>query len=126
MTSRHCFPVQATICPVCKQRTAITLESRSNKDNSRRRRKECSECKHRFTTHEVSEEFYKTALTNKKALDTIMKCLNLNESSLINGESDGYDCGDCVHMRSFGCGFEFPDAGGNFANECSMFELDNG
>ena len=126
MASRHCVPRQAAICPACKKQTAVTLESRSNKDSSRRRRKVCTECNHRYTTYEVSEEFYRAAVLNQKAVDNFIKCLNLDRSSAVHDDSDVYACDDCVHMRSYGCSFEFPDAGGAFANECSMFELDKG
>lgn len=122
---RHCFPKQAAICPVCKQQTAITLESRSNKDASRRRRRACTECDHRYTTYEVDENFYRTAIINQRAIDKIIKCLNLDRSSFVNNDLVVHDCSDCVHMRSYGCSFDFPDAGGAFANECSMFEHEN-
>lgn len=126
MTSRHCFPKQAATCPACKQQTVITLESRTNKDKSRRRRKSCAECGYRYTVYEVSEEFYRTAVRNQQAVDNFIKCLNLDRSSSANDEPDLYSCYDCIHMRSSGCSFDFPDAGGAFANECSMFELDKG
>jgi len=119
---RYRFPPQAVTCPVCKEQTAITLESRVNKDFSRRRRRVCTECNHRYTTYEVDEAFYKTAIANQRVVDKVIKCLNLSGSLPNNSEFDIHDCADCVHMRSSGCGFDFPDAGGTFANECSMFE----
>lgn len=122
---RYRFPTQAVTCPVCKEQTAITLESRFNKDFSRRRRRVCTECKHRYTTYEVDEAFYKTALSNQRMVNNVIKCLNLSETLPSNNECDIYDCDDCVHMRSSGCSFDFPDAGGVFANECSMFEREN-
>lgn len=123
MASRHCFPKQATTCPVCKQQSSITAESKPNKDSARRRRKICTECGYRHTTYEVSEEFYRTAVINQRAVDNFIKCLNLDRRSSVDDESNTHSCDDCVHMRSSGCSFEFPDAGGAFANECSMFEL---
>lgn len=119
---RYRFPTQAVTCPVCKEQTAITLESRLNKDSSRRRRRVCTECNHRYTTYEVDEAFYKTALANQRVVDKVIKCLNLNGRLPSNSEFDINDCDDCVHMRSSGCSFDFPDAGGTFASECSMFE----
>lgn len=123
-SDRYRFPTQAVTCPVCKQHSAITLESRPNKDLSRRRRRVCTECNHRYTTYEVDESFYKTALLNQRAVANFIKCLNLDRSVLNTNDFDIHDCDDCVHMRSSGCSFDFPDAGGAFANECSMFEHD--
>lgn len=122
-SAKGCFPKQiGSECPKCKQQTCITIESRINKDNSRRRRKECTECGHRCTAYEVSENFYKTALANQRAIDNFTKSLNLNLIPLLTHESSSDTCDDCVYMRSFGCSFDFPDAGGTFASECSMFE----
>lgn len=122
-TPRGCFPKQVgSECPSCKQQTCITIESRINKDNTRRRRKECTECKHRYTAYEVSEEFYKTALANQRAVDNFIKSLNLNLTPQLTHDSIADTCDDCVHMRSSGCSFDFADAGGVFASECSMFE----
>jgi transcriptional regulator NrdR family protein len=115
-------PSQPSICPKCKQQTAITIESRISKGDIRRRRKECTECSNRFTVYEVSEEFYKTALEHKSVIDKLIKSLNLNLVSDSKYESSSDTCDECVHMLSSGCSFEFPDAGGTFARECSMFE----
>lgn len=30
-------------------------------------------------------------------------------------------CKDCVHWKNDACGFEFPDAGDDFATDCSLF-----
>jgi len=122
-SARGCFPKQiGSTCPKCKQQTCITIESRINKDNSRRRRKECTECGHRCTAYEVSENFYKTALANQRAIDNFTKSLNLNLMPLLTHEFSSDACDDCVYMLSSGCSFDFPDAGGTFASECSMFE----
>lgn len=118
----HNLAIPLDFCPKCRQQTCITIESRINKDNSRRRRKECSECKHRYTTYEVSEHFYKCSNLNQRRVDTITKCLNLSSSTQSAYDLPDSTCDDCVHMCSYGCSFDFPDAGGAFATECSMFQ----
>lgn len=123
MSPHYSFPKQASTCPVCKNQSVVTIESHTNQDDSRRRRKHCIECNRRHTTYEVSEDFYKTAVSNKKTIDKITKCLNLNGILSTTDEPDTHFCDDCVYMHSYGCDFEFPDAGGTFANECSMFKL---
>lgn len=119
---RKSFPLQASECPVCKQQSCVTIESRINKDNTRRRRKECTECKHRYTAYEVSESFYKRAIANQRAVDNFIKSLNLNLTLPKVYDFTVDTCDNCVYMRSSGCQFDFPDAGGVFAKECSMFE----
>lgn len=119
---RKMFPLQASECPVCKQQSCVTIESRINKDNTRRRRKECTECKHRYTAYEVSESFYKQAVANQRAIDNFTKSLNLSLTIPATHDFSVNTCDDCVYMRSSGCEFDFPDAGGVFAEECSMFE----
>jgi hypothetical protein len=109
-------------CPKCRQQTCITIESRINKDNSRRRRKECSSCKYRYTTYEVSEHFYKSSNLNQRRVDAIITCLNLDSTTQTTHDLSHASCDNCVYMCSYGCSFDFPDAGGTFANECSMFQ----
>jgi hypothetical protein len=117
------FPKQSSYeCPFCKQQTAITIESRLNKELSRRRRIECTECKNRYTTYEVSESFYKQAIVNQRAVDNFIKILNLKLSSESTYERPVDNCDDCIYMRASGCDLEFPEAGGTFAADCSMFE----
>lgn len=118
----HNLTIPLDFCPKCRQQTCITIESRINKDNSRRRRKECSECGHRYTTYEVSEHFYKSSNLNQRRVDTITKCLNLNSSTQSTHALSDSFCDNCVYMCSYGCSFDFPDAGGTFATECSMFQ----
>jgi len=42
-------------CPKCDSRRLIVTDSRSRKKYIRRRR-ECRECRHRFTTYEMTQE----------------------------------------------------------------------
>lgn len=111
-----------TKCPSCGKHRCTVIESRINSDNTRRRRKKCLDCSERHTVYEVSEEFYKTAITHKQLIDRFIQTLNLSSSSVTPDAIALTTCDDCVHMRSYGCGFDFPDAGGSFAEECSMFE----
>lgn len=120
--NRNSFPQAPSICPKCKQDTSITIESRITKSDVRRRRKECTSCSHRHTVYEVSEEFYKTAVENKNVIDRLIRSLNLSSVSGSTHESSTDTCDECVHMLPRGCGFDFPDAGGSFATECSMYE----
>jgi transcriptional repressor NrdR len=42
-------------CPYCGSENLKTLETRDSQDNTVRRRKECGECRRRFTTYEYVE-----------------------------------------------------------------------
>lgn len=103
-------------CPYCKEKASHVIESRKTQ-HSRRRRKHCNACGRRETTHEVSEEFYKNAIKNLETLNRLRAALLGNE--FVTNQSV---CDECVHWIEGECNFDFPEAGGTFANECSMFE----
>jgi protein-arginine kinase activator protein McsA len=118
------LPQSYTKCPKCQKHSCTVLESRINKDNTRRRRKVCTECDHRHTVYEVSEEFYKNAVLHQRLIDHFIDNLNLEMSPTSQNALSLITCDNCVHMRPSGCSFDFPDAGGSFASDCSMFEPD--
>lgn len=67
-------------CPWCGSEQIVVLDSRSVKNDRRRRRYECYDCKQRFTTYEyhqhVAEEFDEMAVRDderRKTLEKIMK-----------------------------------------------------
>jgi hypothetical protein len=111
-------------CPECKETTLKTIESRLvDSDRVRRRRRACSHCGHRDTTYEVDEKFYREAREYGRVLGKIQMCLTNKklgdlEESVKKPERT---CEQCFHMSHYGCSFDFPEAGGSFAEECSMF-----
>jgi hypothetical protein len=109
-------------CSKCKKQSCVTIESRLLKDKTRRRRKECTQCKERVTYYEVSENFYKLAVRNQQLVENIIKCLDLGSCTQSSHVVSVDVCDNCVHMRSGDCDFGFPDAGGSFASECSVFQ----
>lgn len=72
----------------------------------------------------MTEDFYRAAVLNQRAVDNFIKSLNLKSCMPEDHAHDIFSCDECVHMCAYGCSFDFPDAGGAFANECSMFEPD--
>jgi len=106
------------LCPYCKVCALRVIESRKTK-YSRRRRKHCDNCGKRQTTHEVSEAFYKDAISNLSILSNVRSLL-LKEVTVTKRVT----CSECNHWDD-GCAFDFPEAGGAFASECSMFKLDS-
>lgn len=51
-------------CPKCRSETRV-VDSRMNEDSIRRRR-ECRECGHRFSTMEVDVNYYATTMERKE------------------------------------------------------------
>jgi transcriptional regulator NrdR family protein len=59
-------------CPVCGGKTTVK-DCKSNEDSVWRRR-ECLQCKHRFNTHELDEDYYKSLKPiDKKAVQMILQ-----------------------------------------------------
>lgn len=50
-------------CPICGYETRV-IDSRPDEDSTRRRR-ECTECKHRFSTVEIDTDYYKKLKGNR-------------------------------------------------------------
>ena len=58
-------------CPICYGQTHV-IDSRPNEDSIRRRR-ECLECKHRFSTVEIDTDYYeKLNPIDKSAVQKVM------------------------------------------------------
>lgn len=117
-------PQILTSCPACKAAGIKIIESRETKtDSIRRRRRACVKCGHKDTTYEVTESFFKTAKENKRLLAKIRDFLVCPEAPGPKENVNAVEatCEQCGHMSSYGCAFDFPEAGGDFAQECSMF-----
>ncbi len=116
-------PALRCTCTSCGEMNCVTVESRTTRE-SRRRRLECQSCGSRFTRHEVSEEFFKEALANRKAVSAFLHCLNLtsDKTAVKQAPKEVKYCENCAYMRADSCSFDFPEFGGSFADECSMYE----
>lgn len=119
-------PYALTRCPACEETSVKVIESRETKgDSIRRRRRECRECGYRDTTYEVTESFFKLAKENKDIVSRIRKFVSGSDEQAPeeNVNTSDTTCEQCSHMSSYGCAFDFPEAGGSFAEECSLFSL---
>lgn len=67
-----------------------------------------------MTTYEVSSEFYSESISNKTLLEQVINLFGVSKAK-------PKTCGECEYMVSSECSFGFPEAGGKFADECSMF-----
>jgi hypothetical protein len=95
-------------CPFCGSLALFVVESRPLPKGGRRRRKRCDRCAEKFTTYEISQEEYK-ALRKGKATPKATPSLS---------------CDTCIHWEkeTTSCGFDFPEAGGWFAADCSCYQ----
>jgi transcriptional regulator NrdR family protein len=97
-------------CPVCKTGELKTIESRTT-DLSTRRRKKCSNCGHRLTTHEVSAEFFEEAKNNKIIIKDVISALGIKKLAE-SVEPVEIPCESCCHkVKSSGTGEWYCDLG---------------
>ena len=101
-----------TVCPKCNKAGLHVIESRYLKSTGfRRRRKECVHCKERFTTFEVSEEFYTIGKAVVKAITP----------HFIHAKPS--KCLGCIHnsAKRNVCSLELPEYMTAQSNECLYF-----
>jgi hypothetical protein len=103
-------------CPKCGEHLFRVAESR-NVNGIKRRRRICGDkdCNHRETTYEISSADYQF-LNKARAVERIFSgAKNAKSSSQVT-------CDSCVQWKNGGCDFDFPEAGGRFAEECSLYD----
>ena len=101
-------------CPKCRSTDFHVVETRFGKNYKRRRRK-CGACDFAVTTYEVSKESYDAAKRNARFIHELHGHFSMRDNK---DPVVGLTCDSCRHMRLEGCTFEFPDAGGTFAEMC--------
>jgi DNA-directed RNA polymerase subunit M/transcription elongation factor TFIIS len=106
-----------TVCPKCSELSVFIIDSRKTKDGIRRRKK-CESCGYRYTTREILDKTYQQLVESQRI---VTKVQNLFGGKQVMKNS--HTCEQCSHWSSFGCGMGFPEAGGTFAEECSVFVL---
>ena len=99
-------------CSNCGAAEVRVLETRPNRD-AIRRRKHCYHCGSREPTYEITQAQYKEL----EVLARPRKVLGSDESASI-----ALLCQDCSNWHDGACSFGFPDAGGRFASDCSVFD----
>jgi hypothetical protein len=99
-------------CSNCGATEVRVLETRPSRD-AIRRRKHCYHCGHRETTYEITQAQYKEL----EVLARLRKVLGGNEPAPIT-----LLCQGCSNWHGGACSFGFPEAGGRFATDCSVFD----
>ncbi len=106
-------------CPSCGYATLKTIESRKT-NLSTRRRKECSFCGYRTTTHELTDEKFYELKTAQQLLNRIKDILQvqLQLVNVLTANSDSIPCSTCKHNSGFTCSFGFPEYDSPDAIDC--------
>jgi len=77
-------------CPKCDSKSTFVLETRSDINGEKRRKRECQDCKYRFTTYEVhssnmldDDEIQKNRRELINSLITVEKLLELIKKQVL-------------------------------------------
>lgn len=105
-------------CPQCKQPGLRVLESRKASHGTRRR-KRCECCEYRFTTYEVTADFYNEAQQNLLLISQLHKLLG---SQVIPSGSTEIKCKTCIHNEAGRCAFDFPEYDTTDSYDCNHYE----
>lgn len=92
-------------CPECGKPAVRVLESKKA-SHGQRRRKHCEACGYRFTTYEVSADFYNEAQQNMILVSKLHALLGGNA---LASQPVIIKCGDCLHNQGDNCAFGFPE-----------------
>lgn len=108
-------------CPSCGEMGLATRESRKTREATRRRRV-CSICGFRHTTYEVSQVWYREAQRYREIVAKLEEVMGLEFNGNLNKTKPSRaSCLMCTFMTDRGCSFGFPEAGDEFATECSQY-----
>jgi hypothetical protein len=105
-------------CPQCKQPGLRVLESKKSPDGQRRR-KACECCNYRFTTYEVSADFYNEAQQN---LIVVSKLHALLGGNALASQPMIIKCGDCSYNQGDNCSFGFPEYNTPDSFDCNHYD----
>jgi hypothetical protein len=109
-------------CPACKQPGLRVLESRKT-GLSTRRRKGCECCGRRFTTHEVSAEFFEQAKQNQWLVQQFQSLLQSPDALIAPpAEPAQSKCTDCVHNKGTTCQFSLPEYDTDESFDCNYHQ----
>lgn len=107
-------------CPQCKQPGIYVKESRKT-NHGTRRRKECECCQFRFTTYEVSADFYKEAEQNLMLVSQFYKLLG---GQPLKAEIQESKCPGCKHnIKGKYCAFELPEYNTHESFDCNHHSI---
>jgi hypothetical protein len=120
-------------CPQCNQPGLRVIESRKTAMSTRRRKK-CECCGYRFTTHEVTADFFEEAKHNLYLVEQLHKLMKGTPlTSGVEPPPSGVSasefkalnkCSDCHHnIDGCHCAFDFPEYDTAESYDCNHFQL---
>ena len=103
------------LCPKCgtKALKMTEMRPRSSGVPANRMRRRCLNCDHAETTYEITAE-------QMQQFEELLR-LDAVVTKYVKGVPSE-SCTTCIHWTRHGCSMGVPEAGGNFANDCSLFE----
>ena len=108
-----------TLCPNCLGPNFHIIEVRQRSGYKYRRRC-CKDCAVRVTTYEIGEQDFE--LLNKIKAELPQEEWQPEPvKEPAESESSSARCGFCDNWENGKCYFLFPEAGGTFAEECSLY-----
>ena len=104
------------LCEKCKSSRLRMTESHMISGNRVRRvRRVCRDCGHRHTLYEVSKEVLEELDESVALLKQLRNILGVDQRLPL------IQCDSCTYWGDNGCSMDFPEAGGKFAGECSVY-----
>lgn len=103
-------------CPNCGLPALRILETRKT-DASLRRRKECEMCGHRVTTHELTQDAFKTAQDNAILVRQFRKLLGDEPP-----EPAVSLCSNCKFNERNRCAFSLPEYQTTESSDCNLHD----
>lgn len=101
-------------CPVCREPTFSVAECRKSRTSTRRRRR-CTSCGHKATTHEVSQEWFHQAENDRRALAAIRAALG------VQAPTPAIPCESCALNTGTRCSVDLPEYSTDDAADCSAY-----
>jgi len=117
MSGRGRPDITARSCPKCGQRKFYVTESRRRRqDPTLRSRRRCSSCNYAETSYEITAK-------QMREYQLILR-LNTAISQVLNPpiSESRKSCTSCSYWIDGSCSMQFPESGGSFASECSLYE----
>lgn len=109
-----------TQCPECSSNRFYVIETRVNHDRKRRRRWACSDCGYRETTIEITKHEHERLLVADQAIKDVVRAIAGQSRSSKPSASRSCQC--CLFLTDGKCEFGFPEAGDDFAEDCSLYK----
>ena len=101
-------------CPSCNHTKLDVIESSPTFNNTARRiRRRCTNCQHKWTVYEVTQDQIDEFRRHEQLLNQLRQFLN--------AESTARRCYQCQQWVNAQCSLTIPEAGGDFAEDCAYF-----